>query len=200
MRHGTPARRVHSLAPAALAAACVAWPGTALADGQDYHEAVDPPTIPRCLTLPLEIGDATAWVRDRTGPVYRASATLLPGVLLGPVSLHLPLELQYRNPGWDFALGGRLTFLVAPLFAGFVPLRVVAAPSYLVRGKGAHLAGGLMGGLGELLYVTALYAYETDREVHSASVRFGINLLAFADPVGAITHYVPQQDIATPRP
>jgi hypothetical protein len=185
--------------PVALAAACVAWSGTALCDGQDYHEAVDPPSIPPCLTLPFEIGDATAWVHERTGPVYRASATLLPGVLLGPVSLHVPLELQYRNPGWDFAFGGRITYLVSPLFGGFVPFRVVASPTYLVRGKGAHLAGGLMGGLGNLLYVTALYAYETDREIHSASVRLGLNLLALGDPVGAITHYVPQEDIASPR-
>jgi hypothetical protein len=117
---------------------------------------------------------------------------LEPGAVFQRFSLHLPIEVHYRNPGADVALGGRATFIFWRAFGGFVPLRLLAQGAYLVRGQGAAVGGGAMVGLGALLHLAALYDYDTDRNVHSLGIRIGFDLLSVPDPVAAITHFVPQ--------
>lgn len=177
------------------AALCVLlFASGARADGQDYHERVEAPVTPPWLVLPFEYGDAAAWAKGRTGPVYRFSAALLPGVVVDRFSLHFSLQALYRNPGWDVATGGRASYLLGTLSGGFLPVRVLAEGSYLPVAGGASFAGGGAVGLGSLLQVAALYGYDTDLETHFVSVRLGIDLVALGDPIAAVTRHVPQQD------
>jgi hypothetical protein len=174
----------------------------ARADGRDFRESVEPPLIPRWLSLPLESGHAAAWVEGRPGPVFRWAASLAPGVYLfdSRLGLQLPVQYHYRNPGHDLGLGLRATFLVHAFAGGFVPLRLAAESAYLVRGQGFSLAGGFMVGLGSLVHVLALGGKDTDRDVPFVGLRVGLDLLALGDPVAAITRHVPQADLATPPP
>ena len=92
----------------ALAAACVT--GSAHADGRDHHELVPPPLLPRSVVMPVEYSDAVVWLEERKGPVYRMSAGLAPGLLLGRLALHAPLEYYYRirAPTSGSACGARM--------------------------------------------------------------------------------------------
>ncbi len=168
-------------------------PRAALADGQEYHEAVPVPYVPPNLTVPFEYGHAAAWVEDRTGPVYRMTLGVLPGYLFGRLSVHAALQLHYRNPDWDGGFGGRVTFLVAPLFGGLVPLRLLAETTYLPVGRGVFAAGGVAFGLGNLIGLSLLAGDDSDRRAKFVGVRLAFELSALGDPVGAITRFVPSQ-------
>jgi hypothetical protein len=185
-----------------LASALVALAAPADADGRAFRESVEPPAIPRWLVLPLESGHTAAWVEDRPGPVFRWTASLLPGVLLfdSRLGLNVPVQYHYRNPGHDLGLGLRATFLVHAFGGGFVPLRVAGEAAYLVRSQGFSVAGGLMLGLGSLVHVLALAGRDTDRDVPFLGLRVGLDLLALGDPVAAVTRHVPQADAAEPLP
>lgn len=187
---------------AAMAAAMMllALAREARADGQDFHEDVRVPATPDWLSVPLELGHAAAWVRHTDGPLYRFEAGILPGVNLGPLGLHLALHAEYRNPEWDLGLGGRITLRVGTLAGGFVPIRLLAEVSHLAVTHGGNAAGGFMFGLGRLAYIAALYGHDTDRPVNDVEMRFGVDLAALWDPVGAVIREVPQIDTATPLP
>jgi hypothetical protein len=191
--------RAATLLLSSLLATCVtpAW-----ADGRDYRESVEPPSIPPWLSLPLESGHAAAWAKDRPGPVFRWTASLLPGVYLfnARLGLNVPLQYHYRNPGHDVGLGLRATFLLHSFAGGFVPLRAVAESTYLVSGGGFSLAGGLSLGVGSLVHALVLGGKDTDRDVPFVSLRLGVDLLALGDPVAALTRHVPQADLAVPDP
>lgn len=174
-------------------------PRLAAADGQDYHEHVEEPVLPSWFTAPFEYGHAAAWAEGRTGPVYRFTAAVLPGVALDRFSLHLALQALYRNPGWDVGTGGRVTYRVTSLAGGFLPLRVLAEASYLPVSQGAYVAAGGMVGIGGLLQLSALYGHDTDLETNFLGVRLGVDLAALGDPIAAVTRYVPQQDFRPVR-
>lgn len=156
------------------------------------------PALPEWMTLPFEFGHAAAWVPERTGPVYRTTASLLPGAFLGPLTLHVPLQVHYRNPGWDMAFGARATLLVAPLAGGFVPVRAMLEATYLALGGGGYLDGGLMFGLGSLAQLVLVAGRDTERDVWFLGLRLGVDVLALWDPVAAIVRFVPPRDISGP--
>jgi hypothetical protein len=185
-----------------LAGALAMLPAPAWADGRDYRESVEPPSIPAWLSLPFESGHAAAWVEDRPGPVFRWTASLLPGVFLfdSRLGLNLPVQYHYRNPGHDLGLGLRATFLLHAFAGGFVPLRAVGESTYLVWGRGFSLAGGLSLGVGSLVHALVLGGTDTDRDVPFVSLRLGVDLLALGDPIAALTRHVPQKDLAVPTP
>jgi hypothetical protein len=154
----------------------------------------------RLFMLPLELGHAAAWTPERPGPVYTAHAALLPGFMFGypgtfagRFAISAVGQFDYRNPDWDVGVGGRLSGLLVPAL-NFVPIKVAAEATYLVRDRGARLAGGPMFGLGRLLQLSLFYGYETDRKTHFAYVGMGVDLAALCDLMGAVTWYVPQGD------
>jgi hypothetical protein len=185
-----------------LASVLVLLAARARADGRDYRESVEPPSIPAWLSLPFESGHAAAWVEGRPGPVFRWTASLLPGVFLfdSRLGLNLPVQYHYRNPGHDLGLGLRATFLLHAFAGGFVPLRAVGESTYLVWGRGFSLAGGLSLGVGSLVQTLVLGGKDTDRDVPFVSLRLGVDLLALGDPIAALTRHVPQKDLAVPTP
>ncbi|HSU40409.1 MAG TPA: hypothetical protein VLJ38_12610 [Polyangiaceae bacterium] len=180
----------------ALAAglACCAFSRSARADGQDFHEDVRVPSVPAWLTVPAELGHSAAWLRHSEGPAYRFRAALLPGVSAGSFGFHAALEAVYRNPEWDLGLGGRLSFRVATLVGGFVPVRLLAEVTHLVVTTGGNASGGVQLGLGRLVHLAALYGHDTDRPVNYFELRLGFDLASLWDPIGAVVRDVPQQD------
>lgn len=183
---------MRGLATSALAALVVAAPDGARADGTDYHESVEPRPVPHWLTLPIEYGDAVTLHGEERGAVYRLSGALQPGVALERFTFHLPLELHYRNPGVQLAVGGRATWAFWHAFGGYVPVRLVAQGNYFPCANGLSALGGFMVGLGTLLHVAPLYGFDFDRKVHSLGIRIGFNAVGFVDPLAAIAHFVPQ--------
>jgi hypothetical protein len=168
----------------------------ALADGQDYHEKVELRTPPPWLTLPFESGHAAAWVPERIGPVYKWNLSLLPGVRLGDLAtVQGVAQWNYRNPDGDFGFGGRATVLLGRAFGGFVPTHLVLEGTHFTASRGGRLAVGPEFGLGRLIYLIGYFGWETDRREYIANFGVGADLMGFWDPVGAITHYVPQKDL-----
>jgi hypothetical protein len=165
---------------------------SARADGTDYHEEVEPPRVPHWLTVPIEIGDAVTLAGEKRGALYRWSGGVQPGMAFERFSFHAPVELHYRNPGVDVAVGVRATWAFWHAVGGFVPVRLVAQASYFLREPGIALNVGPMVGLGTLVHLTPLYGFDFDRKVHSLGIRIGFNAVGFVDPVAAIAHFVPQ--------
>lgn len=169
---------------------------SARADGLDYHEDVSVRAWPRGLVLPVELGGSAAWVDERSGPVYRFAAGLLPGVELGDVfGLHLALGGIYRNPDFDAALGGRATVLVFGAAGGYLPVRLLAGAEYLPASQAMLTSLGALCGLGRLFHFALLGGYDSDRESWALGLRLGVELSGFSNPVAAITHYVPYEEV-----
>jgi hypothetical protein len=164
----------------------------ARADGLESREISRVPFDPGKFTIPFELGSSAAWLQRGQGPVYRFSAGVLPGALLWEcVGLHGLAQFQYRNPGVDVALGGRVSMIVASLAGGLLPLRAAAESAYFVRGKGVYYAGGFGISFGNLLYLMPFVGYDQERNARFATVRIGFELMSLGDPVGAITRFVP---------
>jgi hypothetical protein len=195
MSNSTFAASARVMLGAVCAAALLTRP--AHADGLDSHESVAPPRSTPW-TLPLELGNAAAWTRARRGPVYQFRAGILPGwVPCECFTLHAVGQVVYRNPGWDMGIGGRPVFKLFSLNA-FAPVSVLAEASWLPLTKGGYVTAGLMVGLGRLLYVAGLGGYETDRRTYFVGLRLGTDLLAWGDPVSAVTRDVPQTGAPPP--
>ncbi|HYP89827.1 MAG TPA: hypothetical protein VEQ59_16780 [Polyangiaceae bacterium] len=182
-----------------LVLAICGWAAHARADGVDYHESVPPPPVARGFTVPFELGNAAAWTKGRRGPAYQFRVGLLPGLVVRDrLSLHLVLQGVYRNPRWDVGVGVRPVFQLTSILNGVVPISVLGEGSYLPITRGGYAGGGLMLGLGRLMYLAVLGGYEVDRHTTFVGVRIGSDLLAWGDPVGAVIHDVPQTGAPPP--
>ncbi|HTA88139.1 MAG TPA: hypothetical protein VK745_01135 [Polyangiaceae bacterium] len=171
-----------------------AWPRIASAEASIYHESVPTPPHVSDFTLPLEWGDSAVWGRGRPGPLYEFEAGLLPGFLLwDTLGLHAKVEYHYRNPGSDIGLGGRASCVVVPAVAGFVPVTVFTGWSYLPHANTSEFEAGASFGLGKLFYLALSGGYEADRRSGVYHMAFGIDLNELSDPIGSITHFVPEK-------
>lgn len=191
---GTAAGIRRAVAAAGLVAGFL-WTNPAFADGMDYHESVRVPPTPAWLTLPVEYGHGAAWTRHADGPAYRFTGSVLPGLVAGPWTFHLALQVVYRNPEWDMGIGGRITLRVLRLASGILPARLLVEASHHPIHPGGYVAGGGALGLGSLLQLAALYGHDTDRPSQFFAVRIGVDILSLWDPVGAIIRDVPESDI-----
>jgi hypothetical protein len=166
---------------------------SARAEENESREAVQPSFDPGNVTLPVEYASSAAWLRGTDSPpAYRVSATVLPGYMFwGRLTVHALGQYAYRSPGWEFAAGARASVVVWTPLGGLVPVKLSGDAACFIGGGGCFSSGGPAFGLGTLLYLMPNIGYDGARNVLFAGVRFGLDVLALGDPVGAITRFAP---------
>ena len=144
--------------------------------------------------LPVELGQGLGYKRGDPGLNYEAAFRVLPTFGYGRWDFSLDLALLYRNASLDAGLGGRVDKVVVVLYE-VLALRAGLQADYLPRANDARLSGVIGVGLGGLANLSIAPGWDVREKSANVIVSFGVDALAFADPVGAVLKFGNSGDI-----
>jgi len=165
-----------------------------LPDGAALHReaeeaAASPGAAPlQEFRLPVELGQGLGYKRGDAGLNYEAALRVLPTFGYGRWDFSVDLSLLYRNASLDGGLGGRIDDVFA-VFYEVLALRAGVQADYLPRANDARLSGLLGVGLGGFANLYVVPGWDFREKSANLIVSFGVDSLAFSDPVGAVLKF-----------
>lgn len=148
-----------------MAAVCCSWLQTQ-------------PCRAQAFAFTLDVAQGLQFGMDKPRTPYLFDATLAPALELERARIGLVFGPTYRNPDWDFAVGGQLS-LFFPFSVRDLGVRLAAQGDYLPIHKSARVSMGVLAEAFGLLRVGLWPGYDFELQRAELTLSIGVDLMSW---------------------
>jgi hypothetical protein len=130
------------------------------------------------LALPIDVEQGLVFHAAEPRTPYVFAVRVEPALDWGRMRVGAILGPAYRNPSWDFALGGRLSWFALTL-SHDLGLRVALQAEYLPVQGSLRASAGLLGELLGLMRIGVWPAYDFEAQRMELGVSIGLDVLSW---------------------
>ena len=136
------------------------------------------PCRAQSLAFTLDVEQGLQFGMDKPRTPYLFGARFVPALELERARLGLVFGPAYRNPKWDFAVGGQLS-LFFPFSVRDLGVRLAAQGEYLPVAKSARMSMGILAEAFGLLRIGLWPGYDFELQRAELTLSIGVDLMSW---------------------